>query len=248
MVLSIGKTARLVGLTVKAMKHCEEIGLIKPTFVNRETGYRFYSQMEQQQLVRIKTLRRFGVPLSAILAEGDEQMESLLLKRRQQIEREVDDLHQTAEDIESYLNKEESYMETRIVEMEEMTIKGYGLVGPVSEIPAEWEKLNKEIANNGVVVEESFGVCLKMEGEVIHYIAGVKLELAEGFPNTQEVVIPAGKFIVATVEGGIPGIPATYEAIIKMEDIQLRECYDFERYVYPAGVTEDAIEIWMPIE
>ena len=32
-----------------------------------------------------------------------------------------------------------------------------------------------------------------------------------------------------------------------MEDIQLRECYDFENYVHPAGATEDVIEIWMPI-
>ena len=138
-------------------------------------------------------------------------------------------------------------METRIVEMEEMTVKGYGLVGPVSEIPAEWGKLIAKIGDKGVIAEESFGVCLKMEGEEIHYIAGIHSKLAEGFPNTQEVVIPSGKFIVATVEGGIPGIPATYDAIIKMEGIQLRECYDFERYVHPVGVTEEVIEIWMPI-
>lgn len=136
--LSIGKTAHLVGVTVKAIKHYEELGLMKPAFVNQETGYRFYSQMEQLQLIRIKTLRRFGVSLSAILAEGDEQMESLLLTRRRQIELEMDDLQQTMEAIESYLNKEEIHMETRIVEMEETTVKGYGLVGPVSEIPAEW--------------------------------------------------------------------------------------------------------------
>ena len=246
--LSIGKTARLVGVTVKAIKHYEELGLIKPAFVNQETGYRFYSKMEQQQLIRIKTLRRFGVSLSDILAEGDEQMEALLLTRRQQIELEMDDLQQTMEAIESYLNKEEIHMETRIVEMEETTVKGYGLVGPVSEIPAEWGKLNKEIADKGVVVEESFGVCLKMEGEIIHYIAGVKSNLAEGFPATEEVIIPAGKFIVATVEGGIPGIPAAYDFIIKMGDIKLRDCYDFERYLHPAGAVGDVIEIWMPIE
>ncbi|WP_203249078.1 GyrI-like domain-containing protein [Sporosarcina beigongshangi] len=246
--LSIGKTARLVGVTVKAMKHYEEIGLIKPAFVNPETGYRFYSQMEQRQLVRIKTLRRFGVSLSAILAEGDEQMESLLLKRRQQIEHEVDDLRQTMEEIESYLNKGEIQMETRIVTVEEFKVVGYGIVGPVSDIPGKWGILNSEIAEKNVVVEESFGVCLKMEGEIIHYIAGVKSNHAEGFPDTEEVIIPAGKFIVATVEGGISGIPATYDFIIKMDDIKLRDCYDFERYVYPIGATKDVIEIWMPIE
>ena len=139
-------------------------------------------------------------------------------------------------------------METRIVESEGFTVRGYEVQGPVSEIPAEWDRLIKEINENSVVVEESFGVCLKMENDIIHYIAGLKSEFTEGFPDTKEVVIPAGKFVVAKVEGGIPGIPATYDYIIQMEGIQLRDCYDFERYVHPAGATEDIIEIWMPIE
>ena len=246
--LSIGKAARIAGVTVKAIKHYEEIGLIKPAYVNPDTGYRFYSKKEQQQLIRIKKLRQFGVSLSDIIAEGDEKMESLLQKRRQQIEREMDDLRQTMEEIESYLTKEEIYLETRVVEIEEMTVRGYGLKGPVEQIPGKWGTLIAEIEKKGVVAEESFGVCLSMEGGVIHYIAGINSNLAEGFPDTEEVTIPAGKFIVATVEGGIPGIPATYDAIVKMEDIQLRDCYDFERYVHPAGVDTDVIEIWMPIE
>jgi predicted transcriptional regulator YdeE len=146
------------------------------------------------------------------------------------------------------IKKEENHMETRIVEVEEFKVIGYGLIGPVSEIPGKWDILNAEIAEKNVVVEESFGVCLKMEGETIHYIAGIKSDLAEGFLDTEEVIIPAGKFVVATVEGGIPGIPATYDAIIKMDDIKLRECYDFERYVHPVESTGYVIEIWMPIE
>ena len=120
--------------------------------------------------------------------------------------------------------------------------------GPVSDIPAEWDRLIKEINENNVVVEESFGVCLNMENDIIHYIAGLKSELTLGFPDTKEVVIPAGKFVVAKVEGGIPGIPATYDYIIQMEGIQLRDCYDFERYVQQDGAADHIIEIWMPIE
>ncbi|WP_432361968.1 GyrI-like domain-containing protein [Sporosarcina sp. UB5] len=139
-------------------------------------------------------------------------------------------------------------METRIVKSEGFTVRGYQVKGPVSGIPAEWDRLIKEINEKDVAVEESFGVCLSMENDIIHYIAGLKEELTEGFPDTKEVVIPAGKFIVAKVEGGIPRIPATYDAIMQMEDIKLRDCYDFERYVHPDGVSDDVIEIWMPIE
>ena len=139
-------------------------------------------------------------------------------------------------------------MKTRIVEIEEMTVKGYGVIGPVAQIPGKWGILNSKIAKKCVKADESFGVCLSMEHEVIHYIAGIKSNLAEGFPDTEEVTIPAGKFIVAIVEDGISGIPATYDAIMRMEDIQLRKCYDFERYVHPEGTVGHNIEIWMPIE
>lgn len=246
--LSIGKTARLVGITAKAIKHYEEIGLVQPAFVNPESGYRYYSRQEQQQLVRIKTLRNFGVSLSAILREGDEQMNSLLLNRRHEIESEINELQSAKQAIERLLSKGEKRMETRIVESEGFVVRGYEVKGPVSAIPAKWDILNEDIRESGLVVEESFGVCLKMEEGIIQYIAGLKSDLAEQLPGSDEVVIPAGKFIVATVEGGIPGIPAAYDFIIQMKEIQLRECYDFERYVYPAGSTEDIIEIWMPIE
>ncbi|MBD7983795.1 MerR family transcriptional regulator [Sporosarcina sp. Sa2YVA2] len=246
--LSIGKTARLVGITVKAVKHYEEIGLVYPAYVNPESGYRYYSQQEQQQLVRIKTLRKFGVSLAAILREGDEQMGLLLLNRRREIESEINDLQEAKQAIERLLSKGEKQMETRIVESAGFVVRGYEVKGPVSDIPAKWDILNGDIREERIVVEESFGVCLKMEGEIIHYIAGLKSELAQQLPGTDEVVIPAGKFVVAKVEGGIPGIPAAYDFIIQMKDIQLRECYDFERYVHPAGSTEDIIEIWMPIE
>ena len=63
-------------------------------------------------------------------------------------------------------------METRIVEVQEFKVKGYEMKGPVSEIPAEWDKLISEIKEKGVVVEESFGVCLSMKGDEIHYVAG----------------------------------------------------------------------------
>lgn len=246
--LTIGKTAYLVGVTTKAIKHYEEIGLVQPAYVNPESGYRFYSQKEQQQLVRIRTLREFGVSLSDILRVGDEQMETLLMNRKKEIEDEINELQGKMEGIDQLLSKGEKEMETRIVEGEGFTVRGYEVQGPVSEIPAEWDRLIKEINENNVIVEESFGVCLKMENDIIHYIAGLKTEFAGGFPDTKEVVIPAGKFVVATVEGGIPGIPATYDYIIQMEGIQLRDSYDFERYVQQDGDADHIIEIWMPIE
>jgi predicted transcriptional regulator YdeE len=139
-------------------------------------------------------------------------------------------------------------METRIVEVKEFKVTGYGMIGPLSAIPGKWDVLNSEITARGVLAEESFGICFEMKGDKIHYIAGIKSNLAEDFPNTEEVIIPGGRFIVAKVEGGIPAIATTFNALMKTPGIQLRNCFCFERYIHPEGSNGYAIEVWMPIE
>ena len=46
-------------------------------------------------------------------------------------------------------------METRIVEVEEFTVKGYGLQGPLSEIPGKWDVLNAELARNEISLQKN---------------------------------------------------------------------------------------------
>ncbi len=139
-------------------------------------------------------------------------------------------------------------MEKRIVEVEAFTVKGYGMQGPVSEIPGKWEELNAEIAKQHVLAEESFGLCLAMKGEEFHYLAGIKSELAKGFPNTEEAVVPAGRFIVGQVDGGVQEIPTAFNAVMQTDGIQLRNSFSFERYIHPEGSEGYAIEVWVPIE
>lgn len=136
-------------------------------------------------------------------------------------------------------------METRIVEIEEFKVKGFALKGPLSQIPEKWEKLNSIIEEAGVAAEESFGVCISMNQGEIHYIAGIKSNLADRFSDTEEVVVSGGKYIVASVEGGIPAIPTTFNAIMKMPDIRIRGGYAIERYTHSENTL--VIEVWMPI-
>ncbi len=139
-------------------------------------------------------------------------------------------------------------METRIIEVEGFKVKGYGLQGRLSEIPGKWDVLNAKMAEQDVVAEESFGLCLSMKDGEIHYIAGIKSHLAEGFPDTEEAIVPAGKFIVGKVEGGVHAIPTAFNEIMKLDGIQLRNCFSFERYIHPEGLEGYEIEVWLPIE
>ena len=43
MQMQIGRFAHLTGLTVKALRHYDQIGLLRPAAVDPDTGYRTYA-------------------------------------------------------------------------------------------------------------------------------------------------------------------------------------------------------------
>ena len=62
--LSIGRFARLSGLTVKALRHYDELGILRPTHVDSWTGYRWYEQAQVREAVAVRRLRALRVPLA----------------------------------------------------------------------------------------------------------------------------------------------------------------------------------------
>ena len=64
--MPIGRFARLTGLTVKALRHYDELGLLRPASIDPDTGYRFYAAAQVHRAETIRTLRRLEVPLDDI--------------------------------------------------------------------------------------------------------------------------------------------------------------------------------------
>jgi DNA-binding transcriptional MerR regulator len=64
--LSIGRFAFVSGLTVKALRHYDEIGLLRPAHVDGWTGYRWYRLEQARDADAIRRLRELEVPLDEI--------------------------------------------------------------------------------------------------------------------------------------------------------------------------------------
>jgi DNA-binding transcriptional MerR regulator len=64
--MSIGRFARLTGLSVKALRHYDELGLLRPAAVDPETGYRSYSSAQLARAEAIRMLRRLELPLDDV--------------------------------------------------------------------------------------------------------------------------------------------------------------------------------------
>jgi DNA-binding transcriptional MerR regulator len=60
----IGTVARLSQVSVRTLRHYDDLGLLKPAHVDPRTGYRYYSPDQGVRLHRILVLRDLGVPLS----------------------------------------------------------------------------------------------------------------------------------------------------------------------------------------
>jgi DNA-binding transcriptional MerR regulator len=75
--MTIGRFARLTGLTVKALRHYDEVGLLRPAAVDADTGYRSYGAEQVRRAETIRTLRRLELPLDdirALLAADDPEL------------------------------------------------------------------------------------------------------------------------------------------------------------------------------
>ncbi len=89
--LSIGQAARLAGLTAKALRHYDRIGLLRPATVDRGTGYRRYDPGQVDQARLIRRLRALELPLEEVrrlldLAGDPESFRAALATHRRRID------------------------------------------------------------------------------------------------------------------------------------------------------------------
>ncbi len=96
--MKINEVDELVGIGKKAIRFYEQEGLLSPSR-NPQNGYRDYSEDDVQQLLRIKLLRKLGLPISEIrkmqlgqltLADGMERHIISLQREHKNIEMMTD--------------------------------------------------------------------------------------------------------------------------------------------------------------
>ena len=64
--LKIGEFSRLCRVTVRTLRHYEEIDLLVPEIIDRSSGYRYYAVGQLQKMESIKMLKELGFSLDEI--------------------------------------------------------------------------------------------------------------------------------------------------------------------------------------
>src|SRR5262245_63336360 len=88
--LTIGPFSRLAGVSPKVLRTYDALGLFRPVWLERDSGYRYYSPAQLPEIRRILALRDLGIGLAEIagLVDGGTDLREALTRRRDELERE----------------------------------------------------------------------------------------------------------------------------------------------------------------
>jgi DNA-binding transcriptional MerR regulator len=104
---TIGEFARLGGVSVRTLRHYDDIGLLRPATVDLDTGYRGYSAEQLGRLNRIMALKELGLSLiqARRLLDGItlDELRGMLILRRAQLEHELQEHKNQLAGVESRL-------------------------------------------------------------------------------------------------------------------------------------------------
>ena len=92
--IPIGRFSRVTRLSIKALRHYDETGLLAPAWVDPASGYRYYTYAQVTTAEVIRVLRTLDMPLDeireALAADDREVVAKVLDRHRARLQDEVD--------------------------------------------------------------------------------------------------------------------------------------------------------------
>lgn len=159
--LKIGDFSKLSRISIRMLRHYDEIGLLVPDEVDPFTGYRYYMESQLPRAGQIQALKGMGFGLSMIgkildKYEQPQEMEHFLLLKKEELEEETKEARRRMQVIDStirWLRKDGnmSGYEVTLKTMPRMYVASLRDVIPAYNYEGTlWQKLNEEIAPQNV--------------------------------------------------------------------------------------------------
>jgi len=108
--LSIGRFARMTGLTIRTLRRYDAMGVLVPAHVGEDTGYRYYTLEQARDGEAIRRLRELDVPLDEVrplIHATPEVLREALEAHRARLEGREVELRQTVEELSRLIDGKE---------------------------------------------------------------------------------------------------------------------------------------------
>jgi DNA-binding transcriptional MerR regulator/effector-binding domain-containing protein len=237
----IGDFSKLCRVSVRMLRHYDEMGLLKPERVDNFTGYRYYSAHQLSRLNRILALRDLGLSLdqvAQILKEGltSDQIRGMLKLKKAELRQQITDGLQRLERIETWLEREELMISNYNVVVKKvepvLVAETRGVAPDMEQIPPTLNTLFDRVAD--YLVEQGYAtapltsadsflpaIAIYYDMEMNHQNIqiGACLPLTRPLPSGKQVEVkelPAVETVASVIHNGsFNGLGEAYKALME---------------------------------
>lgn len=263
----IGDFSKLSQVSVKTLRYYDEIGLLRPSEIDRFTAYRYYTASQLSRLNRILLLKDLGLSLDQIgrLLESDlppAQLRGMLKLRQAEIERSIEEeearlarvaallthIEQENVNMSKYDVVIKKVAPVRIASIRDV-VANYGAQGEL------WGELGAYLAQHNV---RAVAPCLTIDHNDSYKERDVDLEVCEvidaALPVTDRVKVrelPAVEMMACTVHHGpFNQLNQGYQALMQWAEANAYRFIGPSREVYLQTGDEatNVAEIQIPLE
>ncbi len=260
----IGDFSKLSQVSVKTLRYYDEIGLLKPSEIDRFTGYRYYTAAQLSRLHRILALKDLGLALEQIGRMLDktlsaEQIRGMLKLKQAEIEQHIEDEQTRLTRVATLLRQieQEDIMPTQEIVVKRIEPQRVAAIRDVvSTFPAQgqlWGELDAYLAQHHIA---PVGPCLTIYHDTEYRDHDVELEVCEPVARTvtgegrvRAYELPAVETMACTLHyGDFHNVGETYDALLRWIEANGYRISGCNREVYLLAVADPHTQAKYPAE
>jgi DNA-binding transcriptional MerR regulator len=226
--LSIGDFSKMTYLSVKALRHYHEVGVLEPVEVDRSSGYRYYAPSQVGVAQMVRRLRDLGMPLdevrTIVSAPDPAARDAALVAHLERMEAQLEQTQQTVASLRSLL--QEPSPQQAVVRRELPQTAAIGITERVAaaDAVAWWMEsfglLHKALADSGMARSGADGAMFAPEffeeevGEVTAFVPVAELlREVELPPRVAGLVVPGIRAATTVHDGPFADLDRAYGAL-----------------------------------
>lgn len=256
-IYKIGVFSKMNKVTIKALRHYDNFGLLHPDYVDETNGYRYYTSKQLPILHQIIALRDAGFSLEEIKEIQNGTSEKLLLERkRNEILRKIGEETIKLSRVESYLTSKDGDYDYHVVikELPEIIVASMRTIVPnynalfdvIPQMGLEMERLGCECAQP----EYCFNIYHDGEYKECDIDVEICEEVTEKKQDSQLIqfkTLPAIPLAACVLhKGDYIHFPKAYRAVIRFIEENGYEIIGLPREQFIDGAwNKDSVDEWL---
>ena len=224
--LSIGEFSRACQVTIKTLHHYDKLDLVKPAYIDAQSGYRYYETSQVPQLLLIQRLKRYGFSLAEIqqLLSTDNQRVRIakLSAQKKILEQQIEQTSVIVHELEQHLSDFErtgnimSYQnqyQIILKETEDLAIISYRQQMSVEDFGQAYSKLFERVARQHISVTAP---AMTIYHDKVFHHDSCDMEVAVPVDSKQaDRIIPGGLCATTVHHGAYSSLADAYGALTK---------------------------------